>query len=313
MHDIACIGILVADVICKTVDKIPERGKLGFVDSVKLYNGGGAMTAAINMKTLGADTAILGKVGDDGLGMFLKGILDSKKVDTTGLVVDADIDTSASVVLVDGGGERTFLHCKGSNGAYRLEEVNFDVIADSKIVFFTGSTLMDAIDGEPTAQLLKKCKEMGKITALDLAWDDSGRWMQVIGPSLPYVDYFLPSIEEARELSGETDLEKISQVFFDRGVKHVVIKVGKDGCYYRESADSKGVVLPTFPGKPVDTTGAGDSFCSGFLYGISIGLSIPEACVVGNATGTQCVLSVGATSGAKPYAEIKKFIEENSK
>ena len=158
MYDIACMGILVADVICKTVDKIPERGKLGFVDSVKLYNGGGAMTAAINLKTLGAETAILGKVGDDGLGMFLKGILEGKKVNTDGLVVDADIDTSASVVLVDGGGERTFLHCKGSNGAYRLEEVNFDVIADSKIVFFTGSTLMDAIDGEPTAQLLKKCK-----------------------------------------------------------------------------------------------------------------------------------------------------------
>ncbi len=312
MYDIACIGILVADVICKPVHKIPERGKLGFIDSVKLYNGGGAMTAAINLKKLGANTAILGKVGEDGLGMFLKGVLDSKKVNTDGLVIDPEVDTSASVVIVDGGGERTFLHCKGSNGAYRLEDVNFDIIADSKIVFFTGSTLMDAIDGEPTAELLKKCKEMGKITALDLAWDDSGRWMELVGPSLPYVDYFLPSIEEAIELSGETELEKISDVFFNKGAKHVIIKVGKDGCYYRESPESAGKIIPTFPGKPVDTTGAGDSFCSGFLYGISIGLSIPEACVVGNATGTQCVLSVGATSGAKTYEEICEFIKANS-
>ncbi len=312
MYDIACMGILVADVICKTVSKIPERGKLGFVDSVKLYNGGGAMTAAINLKKLGANTAILGKVGDDGLGMFLKGILDSKNVNTDGLVLDAEVDTSASVVLVDDGGERTFLHCKGSNAAYRLEDVNFDVIKDSKIVFFTGSTLMDAIDGEPTAELLKKCKEMGKITALDLAWDDSGRWMEVIGPSLPYVDYFLPSIEEAEQLSGETELDKISDVFFAKGAKHVVIKVGKDGCYFRESADKAGKILPTFPGKPVDTTGAGDSFCSGFLYGISIGLDMEKACIVGNATGTQCVLSVGATSGAKTYEEICDFIKANS-
>ncbi len=312
MYDIACIGILVADVICKPVHKIPERGKLGFIDSVKLYNGGGAMTAAINLKKLGANTAILGKVGEDGLGMFLKGVLDSKKVNTDGLVIDPDVDTSASVVIVDGGGERTFLHCKGSNGAYRLEDVNFDIIADSNIVFFTGSTLMDAIDGEPTAELLKKCKEMGKITALDLAWDDSGRWMELVGPSLPYVDYFLPSIEEAIELSGETELDKISDVFFKKGAKHVIIKVGKDGCYYRESAESAGKIMPTFPGKPVDTTGAGDSFCSGFLYGISIGLTIEQACVVGNATGTQCVLSVGATSGAKTYEEICDFIEANS-
>lgn len=312
MYDIACMGILVADVICKPVTKIPERGKLGFIDSVKLYNGGGAMTAAINIKKLGANTAILGKVGDDGLGMFLKGILDSKKVNTDGLVLDSEVDTSASVVIVDEGGERTFLHCKGSNAAYRLEDVNFDIIKDSKIVFFTGSTLMDAIDGEPTAELLKKCKEMGKITALDLAWDDSGRWMEVIGPSLPYVDYFLPSIEEAEQLSGETELDKISDVFFAKGAKHVVIKVGKDGCYFRENASAPGKVIPTFPGKPVDTTGAGDSFCSGFLYGVSIGLDMEQACIVGNATGTQCVLSVGATSGAKTYEEICDFIKANS-
>lgn len=312
MYDIACIGILVADVICKTVDKIPERGKLGFVDSVKLYNGGGAMSAAINLKVLGAKSAILGKVGDDGLGAFLKGVLDSKQVDTRGLVVDPEVDTSASVVLVDGGGERTFLHCKGSNGAYRLDEVDFDVVKDSRIVFFTGSTLMDAIDGEPTAELLRRAKEMGKITALDLAWDDSGRWMKVLGPSLPYVDYFLPSIEEARELSGKTEPAEIAQVFFERGVGHVVIKLGKQGCYFQESADAPGKVLATFPGKPVDTTGAGDSFCSGFLYGISIGLSMEQACIVGNAVGTHCVLSVGATSGIRPYAEIEKYIRENS-
>ena len=99
MYDIACIGILVADVICKTVDKIPERGKLGFVDSVKLYNGGGAMSAAINLKVLGAKSAILGKVGDDGLGAFLKGVLDSKQVDTRGLVVDPEVDTSAPLTI----------------------------------------------------------------------------------------------------------------------------------------------------------------------------------------------------------------------
>lgn len=312
MFDIACIGILVADVICKTVDKIPERGKLGFVDSLKLYNGGCAMSAAIDLAILGSKTAILGKIGDDGFGTYLNGVLAQHKVNTDGLIVDPTVDTSASVVLVDSGGERTFLHCKGSNDALHEEDIDFSVIEQSKLVFVAGSMLMNNFDGEPCAHVLERAKKMGKITALDTAWDDSGRWMKVLGPALRHVDYFIPSIEEAQELSGETDPEKIANVFFDAGVKHVVIKLGKNGCFFKESRESAGKTLPTFPGKPVDTTGAGDSFCSGFLHGISIGLSMEEACILGNAVGTHCVMSVGATTGIRPYAEMKEFIEKNS-
>ncbi|MEG2857208.1 MAG: carbohydrate kinase family protein [Clostridia bacterium] len=308
MFDIACIGILVADVICKTVDKIPERGKLGFVDSLKLYNGGCAMSAAIDMSILGAKTAILGKVGNDGFGTYLTGVLAQHKVNTEGLAVDNKVDTSASVVLVDSGGERTFLHCKGANDALRYDDIYFDVIDASRIVFVAGSMLMNSFDGEPCARVLKRAKDIGKITALDTAWDDSGRWMKVLGPALRHVDYFIPSIEEARELSGESEPDKIADKFFDAGVSHVVIKLGKDGCYFRESRDLKGKTLATFPGKPVDTTGAGDSFCSGFLYGISAGMTMEDSCLLGNAVGTHCVLSVGATTGIRPYEEMKKFI-----
>lgn len=312
MYDIACIGILVADVICKTVDKIPDSGKLGLIDSLRLYNGGCAMSAAADLAILGAKTAILGKIGNDGFGMHLKKVLDEYEVNTDGLVVDPTVDTSASVVLVESSGERTFLHCKSSNAAFTDEDVNFDVIADSKIVFVAGSMLMDGFDGEPCARVLKKAKEMGKITALDTAWDDSGRWMDILGPALQYVDYFIPSIEEAIELSGETDPDKIADVFFDYGVKHVAIKMGSKGSYYRESRDAEGKIIPRFTVDAVDTTGAGDSWCSGFLYGLSIGLPMKDCCTVGNAVGAHCVQAVGATTGIRPYAEIKRFIEERS-
>lgn len=312
MYDITCVGILVADVICKPVDAIAERGKLGFIDSMKLYNGGCAMSAAIDLSILGSKTAIIGKLGNDGFGAYLTDVLNKHSVNTDGLVFQNDADTSASVVLVDSGGERTFLHCKGANAEFSDEDVNFDIISNSKIIFVAGSMLMDKFDGEPCARVLKKAKEMGKITALDTAWDDSGKWMRTLAPALKYVDYFLPSIEEARELSGEIQPSKIADVFFDYGAKHVIIKLGKDGCYCRASRDEAGVFLPTFEGKPVDTTGAGDSFCAGFLYGISIGESIEDSCVIGNAVGTHCVLSVGATTGIKPYPEIKRFIELNT-
>ncbi len=218
MYDVTCVGILVADVICKPVDTIAERGKLGFIDSVKLFNGGCAMSAAIDLSILGSKTAIIGKLGDDGFGAYLKDVLDKHSVNTDGLVMQKDVDTSASVVLVDSGGERTFLHCKGANDEFSDADVNFDIISNSKIVFVAGSMLMSKFDGEPCARVLKKAKEMGKITALDTAWDDSGRWMRVLAPALKYVDYFIPSVEEARELSGEIQPSKIADVFFDNGV-----------------------------------------------------------------------------------------------
>ncbi|MBQ4545155.1 MAG: carbohydrate kinase family protein [Oscillospiraceae bacterium] len=315
MYDVACVGILVADAICKEVNKLPEQGKLNLINSVKLYNGGCAMSAAIDMAVLGSKTAIIGKIGDDGFGSYLKSVLIDKNVNIDGLVVEKGADTSASVVIVDSSGERSFLHCKGTNDTFSYDDVNFDVIENSRIVFVAGSMLMNKFDGEDCARVLKKAKEMGKVTALDTAWDDSGRWMEVLKPALEYVDYFIPSIEEAIELAGgECDHDKIADCFFDCGVKHVAIKVGKKGCYCRESKESKGVyIAPFIRENPVDTTGAGDSWCSGFLHGIAIGKSMEEACLIGNAVGAHIIMEVGATTGARPYEEIAKFIEENRK
>lgn len=310
MLDVACMGILVADVITQTVDALPERGKLALMDSIRLYNGGGAMSSAINLSRLGARTAMLGKVGQDGFGQFLTGVLAQNGVDITGLVADPAVDTSASVALVDSGGERTFLHCPGSNGAYREEDIVYEAAAGAKILFLSGTTLLPSLDGAPTAVVLKKFRDMGLVTVLDIAWDDTGRWMELVGPALPHLDYFLPSIEEAEMLAGETDPDKIADFFFDCGVRHVVIKLGKRGCYFRESREADGHIIPAYTVDAVDTTGAGDAFCSGFLYGLSKGMSMEECCRLGNATGAFCVQAVGATSGMKDYDTVRKFMDE---
>ena len=315
MYDVACVGILVADAICKGVKGLPEKGKLDLLPSIKLYSGGCAVNTGIDMAVMGAKVALIGKVGADGFGSFLKGSLVSKGVNVDGLVEAEGEDSSSSIVLVDESGERSFLHCKGANDTFCYEDVNFDVIENSKIVFVAGTMLMNKFDGEDCAKVLKRAKEMGKITALDTAWDGTGRWMSVLKPALQYVDYFIPSIEEAIELAGgETDHKKIADCFFDCGVSHVAIKVGKDGCYFRESKDAEGkYVAPFMRENPVDTTGAGDSWCAGFLYGLANGKSMEESCLIGNAVGAHIIMEVGASTGAVPYAEIEKFIKENRK
>ena len=125
--DIACIGIFVADCIAQTITSIPERGKLGLIDSLKLYSGGCAMNAAVDLKKVGADVAVLGMVGNDDFGSFLLNELSSNGISTEGVEVSNEQSTSASVVLIDDGGERTFLHCTGANGYYTDDFVNYDV------------------------------------------------------------------------------------------------------------------------------------------------------------------------------------------
>jgi len=311
MLDVTCIGILVADVIARTVEKLPPRGTLEYKDDISLYNGGCAMSAAVGMSVLGVRSAIIGKTGKDSFGDFLRNVLVEKGVDISGLK-RSDHPTSASVVLIDQGGERTFMHCPGANADFREEDIDWDIISASKIVFVAGTMLMPSFDGEPCARVLKKCREMGKMTALDTAWDFSGKWMSTLEPCMKYIDLFMPSVEEAEKLSGETAPEKMAQAFFGMGVKQVVIKLGAKGCYIQESAGKAGMYIPTYDHiNPVCTTGAGDSFCAGFLAGAVKGLPFERCARLGSAVATHCVMKTGATAGLVSYDETVKFMEAN--
>jgi sugar/nucleoside kinase (ribokinase family) len=310
LFDVVCLGILVADVIAKPVDMIPERGKLGLIDRIELYTGGCAVSSSIDMAKIGLNTAIIGKIGNDGFGRFISGALKDENVDITGLVVGEKSSTSASVVLSDPGGERTFLHCLGANAEFTDTDVNFDIIKNSKIVFIAGTMLMPAFDGEPCARVLKKAREMGKYTVLDTAWDSKGRWMKVLEPCMKYIDLFIPSYDEAVMLSGKEEPGEICDVFLSMGVKTSVIKLGKDGCFIKTSNGEK-YLIPTYTDiLPVDTTGAGDSFVAGFITGLTRGWNLYECGKFANAVGTHCIMAVGASTGIKKLEEIKEFMNK---
>lgn len=311
MKKVACVGILVADVIVEPVTKFPEKGILEKVNSITMHNGGNAMTASINLRKIGVESTMVGMVGNDMFGEFLKGRLKDAGVDVSGLKVSDSAQTSASVLMIDPGtGERSFFHCVGANGVLSESDINYDAVDKCDMVFVTGSFIMDTFDGEETMKFLKRCKEMGKTTFLDVCWDASGRWGEVLDMSLPYIDYFMPSIDEAVCIAKEEDPEKIADVFQSKGAKNVIIKLGSKGSYLRKEGESKGTVYPPFYiENPVDTTGAGDSFCSGFLASYAMEKPLEECMVFANATGAHCVMEKGATTGIKPYEDIMKFIE----
>jgi len=309
MIDIACVGVIVADAIAKPVKIIPSKGKLELVDTLSLYTGGCAASAAIDMAKIGINAAIIGKIGNDGFGHFMKNAFVENKVITDGLIVNNSGSTSASLVIVTEDGERSFIHCQGENATLVESDIDYSIIEEAKLVFVAGIMLMAKFDGDECAKFLRKCKEKGKITALDTAWDSTGRWMKVMTSSLPYLDYFLPSFEEAVELSGKTDPEEMADVFLAYGPKIVVIKLGKDGCFIKTHEGEK-YNIPTYDRiKAVDTTGAGDSFCAGFLTATVKGKSLYDCGKFGNAVGTHCVMAKGASTGIKSEAEILKFMD----
>ena len=100
MKDVVSIGILVADVISKPITALPEKGKLMPIDSISLHSGGCALSSAVDMSIIGLDTAVVGKIGDDGFGVYLTNVLKEAGVETKALAVGKNSNTSASVVVV---------------------------------------------------------------------------------------------------------------------------------------------------------------------------------------------------------------------
>ncbi len=306
MPDVTCLGILVADVIGKPVRHLPEKGKLELVERMELHSGGCAANTGGALAKIGINTAVMGKVGNDGFGDFVIGYLQKLSVDCRGVARDNSVSTSATMVMVDEAGERSFLHYIGANGAITVDDINWDVIKESRILHIAGTFLMPGFDGEPTAEVLRKAKQMGVTTSLDTAWDSRGNWMKLLEPCLEYIDYAVPSIEEARMCTGKQEPAEIAAALMDKGVKVVALKMGEQGCYIRSSGQE--IRLPIYKVNAVDANGAGDAFAAGFLTGIANGWDLEKTGKFANAAGAFCVTAIGATTGIKDQAAIEAFI-----
>ena len=300
MSQVCCLGILVADVVGKTIESFPPKGTLAAVERIELHVGGCAANTGLALAKLGIETSLLGKIGDDGFGQFLAGTLERYGVNTRGLIRDAVEATSATMVAVDGVGERTFLHYPGANAVFTAADVFWPEIEAAPILHVAGPFLMPRYMGADNAAVLKQAKALGKTTTLDTVWDTTGRWMSVLAPCLPYLDYLLPSWEEARLLTGRETPEDIAQVFLDGGVGIVGLKLGAAGAYLRTAAGDE-LRVPPFFVEAVDALGAGDCWAAGFLCGLTCGWDLEKTARFANAAGACAVQSLGATTGLRSF------------
>jgi sugar/nucleoside kinase (ribokinase family) len=264
------------------------------VEEVSLRGGGCALNTASALAKLGVSAAAVGKVGADALGEFVLGLLRERGVDARGVLRDPGSPTSATVVLVDGAGERTFLHLPGANGTLRAEELDRELLFSGRALHVAGSLVMPALDGEPTAELLGEARRRGLLTSLDTVFDATGGWDRVL-PSLPHLDVFTPGLREARALTGEDEPQRVASWLRDRGVREVALTMGAEGSYV--AGEGFEGYLEPLRVRAVDGTGSGDAFAAGLLYGKLAGWPFERAARLANAVGALATTAVGATEG----------------
>jgi len=300
MRHVLCVGNAVADVTARPIVGIPPRGKLWLVDAIGLFTGGCAVNSAIALARLGMQATIGTAVGRDGFGEFLLGRLRENRVDLAGAKTVDGYQTSSTVVLVTPDGERSFLHTEGASGAITDRMFPDALLKRHRFLHLSGFFLLPRLDGAPARRLLSRAKRLGLTTSFDSCWDPRRRW-KLAKMCLPFVDYYLPSIEEAGETFGSRDPRTIASRALAAGVRKVVVlKRGAKGCYALPR-DGSPVELPAHRVKVVDATGAGDCFDGGFLAGILRGFPLREALRLGNSAGALNV------SGPGGYGNLRSF------
>jgi sugar/nucleoside kinase (ribokinase family) len=298
--DVVCLGILVADAIARPVDSVPPRGALELVDEISLHGGGCALNTASALVRFGLEAAVVGKVGADPFGDFILQLLDERGVDRRGVLQDSAVSTSATVVLVDSAGERTFLHLPGANGQLRREELDEDALFSGRALHVAGALVMPELDGSPTAGVLEEAKARGLTTSLDTVWDATGHWERLL-PSLPHLDLFVPSLAEGSAISREPEPESVAAWLRERGVGTVGLKLGAEGCFVASEEFEGFVAAPAV--EAIDGTGAGDAFAAGLLYGHLAGWPLGRAAALANAAGALAATAVGAVEGVRGLEE----------
>ncbi len=308
MPDVVCLGILVADVWGRPVDDWPERGRLSLVNEIGIGIGGCAANTGVALQKLGAQAAIMGKVGADGFGDFVRETLRAAGADVSGVLSDPSVGTSATLIMVDSAGERTFIHYIGANSKVRPEELDLGLIASARVFHFAGALVMPGFDGEPAASVLRAARQAKVTTSVDTVWDATGRWMALVAPLFPHTDLFLPSLAEAAEITGRTEPAEIAAALVDLGVGTVALKMGPEGSFVRSGEVA--LQVPAYRVEAVDGTGAGDAYVAGFLRARLLGWDLERCAKFASAAGALCTTAPGTSAGLRDLAGTLEFLAQ---
>ncbi|MEI6210485.1 MAG: carbohydrate kinase family protein [bacterium] len=364
--DIMVAGHLCFDVIpafpdtgARNISDIMRPGKLVHMHDVALSTGGPVSNTGIGLKILGSKVVFTARVGSDDFGrMAMERLRQSGNAD--GISVIKGAATSYTVALAPPGIDRIFLHNPGANDVFGSEDLKAKLIAQCRHFHFGYPPLMRrmfADEGRELAKIFRIAKEAGATTSCDMALPDpaslAGKapWHKILARILPYVDIFLPSIEEVLfMLERDTflklkakhqgtdlldvvqagDYTRLSGKLLDLGSKMTSLKSGRRGFYFRTKDKSAfkdmGAAQPGNPDnwsnrelwcpaflcrKIASATGSGDSSIAGFLHSYLLGHDLEPSLKAANGLGWQNIQVLDAVSGIKSWKETQAFLRRN--
>lgn len=262
--NVICAGEMLVDIIARPVGPVAFQDDTCQVEDIRITSGGDANNNAINFAKLGHQVTYLGRIGCDDMGDYVVTLAKRAGVDMTHVVRSEETAQTRSLILVGVDGRRTFLQYPGTSGEFCLEDCDLSVLDGADLLQIGGAFHLPRFDGLGCAGLLQAAREKGVVTSMDVTSDRTGRWKGILDPCYPYLDYFLPSIEQASMIAGTDDPREIADFFLSRGVGNVAVKLGSRGAYFK-NAETAFFAKPYTGLRIVETTGAGDAFCAGFL------------------------------------------------
>lgn len=303
--EITVIGAAIIDILAGPVKKnIFETGSCP-IENTKMSFGGDALNEAIILSKLGRKVQLVSKVGNDEAGARVLGFIKENGLTDKHITVENGLTTGMNVVLIDEDGERSFLTNPNSS-LRKLSKEDILPYIDSfaDIVSFASIFVSPKLSIDDMNELFKVIKsKSGRILTADMTKAKNGEKLEDIKKLLKYIDYIFPNEEEIALLTGISDAVKNAELLVEAGVKCAVIKCGRRGCIIK-TRDEFYEIPAYLVEKPVDTTGAGDSFVAGFLWGLSEGMSLEECGRFACKVAANTVKSVGATSGAISFKEL---------
>jgi len=317
--DVISIGAINCDII-GFVSKFPEVEEK--INSQK-YQEYGATGVALDCLTqvarLGMKCGHIGKKGDDYFGTTVEADLAKDGIDSTYCTTIPGMRTALAWVLVNpANGDRCHIMHPAAEGGYTNEEIDAlkDYICGAKAVHME----MLQLPMGPWYHLAKMCRENGVVTSMDM--DIAPHYMYEYGYSTPElfkktcaeIDLLKLCSGAVADLSDKEDiLEAAAEIYEEYHPTVLIITIGEKGCViaYKEDGETKVIHVPSFAGEGIiDTTGSGDAFQGGFIYGYLKGYDMKKVGQLANACGFLAAHHVGARGSVK-YDEIDAFLKEN--
>ncbi|MEM2939285.1 MAG: carbohydrate kinase family protein [Candidatus Bathyarchaeia archaeon] len=298
--EVVCFGALNVDKLYK-VDRLAGADEESVILDFKETPGGSAANTAVGLVRLGVKVGYIGKVAEDREGEFLlKSFLD-EGVDTSGIIISKTGRSGSVIGFVDQKGRRALYLDPGVNDTLRYDEINLEYIRDAKILHLT--SFAGEVPFEAQKKIVERISEI-KVT-LDPGVIYAHKGLDALKPIIKRCYAVLPSEGELRLLTGK-DYREGAETLLEEGVNIVAVKLGERGCYVTDGCESH--LIEPFKVEVVDTTGAGDAFCAGFIYGLLKGKNLKECGLLGNFVASRCLTRMGARDGLPRLSDLPRDI-----